>query len=92
MDLVRTGLVAMLAAGAAVAYLFLSAKQKDKPTSGPRSKLVQKHSADGLPLGTRQVGGVNIRMSDLLTPQQNRPRPPLEILYPGPADGTAEVE
>ncbi|KAH6970504.1 hypothetical protein BKA56DRAFT_678495 [Ilyonectria sp. MPI-CAGE-AT-0026] len=79
MDRVRSGLILILAGVAGATYLWLSAKNKQSPTSRPRPKAVQEHSADKSPPERKQ----------------NRARQPLEILYPGPTDNTnddAEVD
>ncbi|KAH7112398.1 vegetative incompatibility protein HET-E-1 [Dactylonectria macrodidyma] len=73
MDRVRSGLILLLAGVAGATYLWLSAK-KQSPTSRPRPKTVQEHSADKSPPERKQ----------------NRARQPLEILYPGPTDNNTD--
>ncbi|KAH6975574.1 vegetative incompatibility protein HET-E-1 [Ilyonectria destructans] len=70
MDLVRSGLILLLAGVAGAIYLWLSTKNKQSLTSRPRPTASQERSADKSPPERKQ----------------NRARQPLEMLYPGPTD------
>ncbi|KAK1452526.1 pfs domain-containing protein, partial [Colletotrichum melonis] len=76
MNEVQSWLFLLLAGAAGIAYLWLSASYKQAPTSRSQSEAVQQRSADVLP---PQV-------------EQDRARPPLDVVYPGPTNAFDDAE